>query len=45
MNQDDIKDVLTLINDAISNKDWDVIYDAREILKEFLDTDNLSENE
>jgi hypothetical protein len=40
MDQSDIKYILELINDAIITKDWDVIEDAKETLKEFLDTDD-----
>jgi len=40
MDQTDIKYILELINDAIINKDWDEIEEAKETLKEFLDTDN-----
>ena len=38
MDQSDIKYTLELLNDSILNKDWDKVEDAREILKEFLDT-------
>ena len=40
MDQTDIKYMLELINDAILTKDWDVIEEAKETLKEFLDTDD-----
>jgi hypothetical protein len=40
MDQSDIKYILELINDAITTKDWDGIEEAKETLKEFLDTDD-----
>jgi hypothetical protein len=39
MDQSDIKYVLELVNDAITSKDWDIVEEARETLKEFLDVD------
>lgn len=38
MDQSDIQYTLELLNDAISDKDWDKVEEAKEILKEFLDT-------
>lgn len=43
MDTSDIKYALELLNDALSTKDWDGIYDAKEFLMEFLD--NSSELE
>lgn len=42
MDQSDIQYVLELLNDAIEEKDWDKIEEARETLKEFLDGDESS---
>jgi flagellin-specific chaperone FliS len=39
MDESDIQYIMELINDAITEKDWDKIEEAREILKEFLDGD------
>lgn len=35
MNQDDIEYVLELLEDAISNQDWDAIEEAQQYLKDF----------
>lgn len=45
MDQSDIKYILDLINDAISEKDWDIVEDAKETLKEFLDVEEPSEED
>ena len=45
MDQSDIKYIIELLNDAISDKDWDKIEEVRETLKEFLDTDEPNEEE
>jgi len=45
MDQSDIKYILELLNDAISEKDWDKIEEVREVVKEFLDGDESSEDE
>jgi hypothetical protein len=37
MDQSDIQYVIELLNDAVTNKDWDIVEEARETLKEFLD--------
>lgn len=37
MDQSDITYTLELLNDAITEKDWEKVDDARETLKEFLD--------
>ena len=41
MDQSDIEYTLELLNDAISDKDWDKVDEARETLKEFLDYEEL----
>ena len=45
MNQDDILYIIEQLNDGITNKDWDIVYEARESLKEFLDNDGSSNDE
>lgn len=45
MDQSDIKYILELLNDAISDKDWDGVEEAKETLKEFLDVDDASDDE
>jgi len=45
MDQSDIKYVLDLLNDAITEKNWDTVEEVRETLKEFLDVDAPSEKE
>jgi hypothetical protein len=37
MDQSDISYTIELLNDAITDKDWDKIYETRELLNEFLD--------
>lgn len=37
MDQSDIQYILDLLNDAVLEKDWDKVEEARETLKEFLD--------
>lgn len=37
MDQSDIKYILELLNDAVTEKDWDAVEEAKETLKEFLD--------
>ena len=37
MDQSDIQYIIELLNDAILDKDFDKVEEAREILKEFLD--------
>lgn len=41
MDQSDIEYTLELLNDALIEKDWDKVDEAREILKEFLDHEEL----
>lgn len=45
MDQSDIQYVIEILNDAITEKDWETVEDARETLKEFLDADELPDNE
>jgi hypothetical protein len=45
MDQSDIKYIMELIGDAIITKDWDAVEEAKEILKEFLDTNESHEEE
>lgn len=45
MDQSDIKYILDLINDAVTEKDWDIIEEAKETLKEFLDVREPTEEE
>lgn len=42
MDQSDITYTLELLNDAIAEKDWDKVEEARETLKEFLDGNGSS---
>ena len=39
MDQSDIQYTLELLNDAVTSKDWDLVEEVRETLKEFLDVD------
>lgn len=45
MDQSDIKYILELLNDGVTEKNWDTIEEAKETLKEFLDVDDASEEE
>jgi hypothetical protein len=45
MDQTDILYIIELLNDAILEKDWDKIEEARETLKEFLDNNGNFEEE
>ncbi len=45
MDQSDIKYILELLNDATTAKDWDIIEEASETLKEFLDVGGLTDEE
>lgn len=40
MEQSDIKYIQELLKDAILNKDWEIVEDASETLKEFIDSDD-----
>lgn len=42
MDQSDIEYIMEILNDAISTKDWDLIYDANDCLKEFIDSKHKS---
>ena len=39
MDKTDIAYVIEMLNDGITNEDWDSVVDAREFLKEYLDDD------
>jgi hypothetical protein len=41
LDQSDIEYTLELLNDALTEKDWDKVDEARETLKEFLDHEEL----
>lgn len=45
MDQSDIKYILELLNDAVTEKNWDSVEEAKETLKEFLDVDNPADDE
>lgn len=45
MDQSDIKYILDLLNDAVTEKNWDSVEEARETLKEFLDVDTPPDEE
>lgn len=45
MDQSDIKYILELLNDAVTEKNWDIVDEAKETLKEFLDVDEPSADE
>jgi hypothetical protein len=45
MDQSDIKYILELLGDAITTKDWDVVEEAKETLKEFIDTGEQPDEE
>lgn len=45
MDQSDIQYILELLNDAITAKDWDIVEDAKETLKEFLDSNDFNEDD
>ena len=45
MDQSDIKYILELLSDAIVNKDWEQVEEAKETLNEFLDTNEPNEEE
>lgn len=45
MDQSDIQYVLELLNNAITDKDWDIVEEAKETLKEFLDVDHPTDDE
>jgi len=39
MDKSDIQYIVDMINDSINNKDWDMVEEAKETLKEFLEPD------
>lgn len=45
MDQSDIQYIIELLNDAITTKDWDGVEEAKETLKEFLDSDESRDDE
>jgi len=45
MDQSDIQYIIELISDGIINKDWDVVLEAKETLKEFIDSGNTLDDE
>jgi hypothetical protein len=45
MNQTDIKYILELLNDASDCKDWEVVVETIETLKEFLDDEDLPDED
>jgi len=45
MDQSDIVYILELLNDAITSGDWDTVIEAKETLKEFLDSNTSEEEE
>ena len=40
MDQSDIQYIIELLNDSITDKDWDKVEEAKETLKEFLEDPN-----
>jgi len=45
MDQSDLKDIINLLKDAILEKNWDTVYEAKEYLIEFLDVEATLEEE
>jgi hypothetical protein len=45
MDQSDIKYILEVLSDAKTSQDWDLVDDAMETLKEFLDEQAASDEE
>jgi len=45
MDQSDIKYIIELLTDATTEKDWDIVEEAKETLKEFLDSGDGPEEE
>ena len=45
MDQSDIIYILELLKDATTNTDWDIVEEAKEVLKEFLDFQEIQSNE
>lgn len=44
MDKSDVLYILEILNDAITEKDWDKVEEAKETLKEFLDGDEPPED-
>ena len=44
VDQSDIKYIIELLKDGTVNKDWDIIEEAKETLKEFIDSDEPSDD-
>lgn len=38
MDQTDIIEIIEILGDGIINKDWEIVEEARETLKEFIDS-------
>ena len=45
MDQSDIRDIVNLLKDAILEKNWDTVYEAKEYLVEFLDNEESDDDE
>jgi len=45
MDQSDIIYILDLLKDATTSNDWDIVEEAKDILKEFLDSEEFQNNE
>jgi hypothetical protein len=45
MDKSDIDYILELLTDAIKNKDWDLVEEARETIKEFIDDDGTNNDD
>lgn len=45
MDQSDIQYIIELLNNAILEQDWDIVIESKETLKEFLDSDDIEEDE
>jgi hypothetical protein len=45
MNESDIKYILELLNNAKDDNNWDIVDEAIEVLNEFLDDDELLDDE
>lgn len=45
MDQSDIEYIIEILNDSVSEKDWDKVDEAIDTLKEFLDTRNNCDDE
>lgn len=45
MDQSDIKYILEILDDAVTNKDWDKVEEVMDTLREFLDEDIFSNDD